>query len=643
MKSSVLHRLLATLLALIILNLLACGGAKQVMLLSQSDIATAEAEGTLFELYQNLESKKIEVRGSQLKELKMLQASIADRLTVQIQQQVNNALKGRQESTGVIDLITLRKLSNKINQLELINPSSYQQLNQQLAKATAKTNQTIQALKIEWESDAPGSQQALATLAKIAAITGEGSKESEVYHRARKNYIQNTAAQARTAYAERRFTNALDLAQKGLQVDPSNLVFESLSTQAKLEIFEQDFRSAMEQGKPKQAFNYLQEVADKPLIELIKRRMSSSMILLAKYFANSARLAYLNDQLHDAYTAFIKGRRIQQLLDRGDLGFPQEKMFLDKVMLKANSINDNLGVKYGLLMLVRQFDSGYPNLNQQLDKTLKMLSKRATTKIYISDFKEVSSNNSVIASVGRRVSKQLEIILFNKLGQQVQILSQPIVSSQDGRALSQLDGLLYTIQGDVLQSAIETNNHLGQRSINVITAIEKEPTEEYKKWSRRKRGDAPVHYKEREIKQEVTLKVTHIKKSAVLEISYQVVDPLSHKVILTKQLLKEQEFKGEAIAELKKGLYVQKYQAADLPSDIKIIDQLAKQVSSELGQSLVAYLAKPDELFYTKYEKNLEQGLSSRAIEFLANALVLTDKEEKQAWQQQLVNLALEN
>ncbi|MDQ7050528.1 MAG: hypothetical protein Q9M92_13765 [Enterobacterales bacterium] len=58
MKSLALNRLLVTLIVLLLINLLACGGTKPVMLLSQSDIASAEAQGTLFELYQGLENKK---------------------------------------------------------------------------------------------------------------------------------------------------------------------------------------------------------------------------------------------------------------------------------------------------------------------------------------------------------------------------------------------------------------------------------------------------------------------------------------------------------------------------------------------------------------------------------------------------------
>ncbi|MDQ7050527.1 MAG: hypothetical protein Q9M92_13760 [Enterobacterales bacterium] len=553
------------------------------------------------------------------------------------------SLTENSQSNGIVDLASLKKLSDKIKPLEKIKPTSYQRLKQQLLTAIANTSNKIQSLKSEWNEQAPTSGDALETLREIAMLAGEASKESEIYDKARQVFIQSTAKQARTAYADRNFDRALDLSKKGLQIDPANLVFESLSTQSKLALFEQKFRSSMEQGKPEQAYQYLIAMKDKPIIELIKRRMTSSINLLAKYFANSARLAYLHDGLYNAFIAFTKGRSIQKILDRGDLGFPQERMFLDKVMLKANSTKVGLGIKYGLLMLVHQFDSEYPSLNQQLTQTLKKLSKRATTKLYISDFKEVASTNSVIASVGRRVSKQLESILFNRLGQQVQILSQPIVVRQEDQEYSELEGAIVTIRGDVLQAAIETSYHLGQRTINVLTNIERIQTEEYTKWSKRNKGEAPQRYKERKIMQDVLLNVKYIKKIAVLEISYQVIDPVSHKVILTKELLKEQEFKGESIAELKKGLFYQKYQESDLPSDIKIIDLLAKRISVELGDSLIEYLIDPEELFYKKYEKNLKQGLRSSAVEYLANALVLNNEQDTAAHKQQLVNLALQN
>jgi len=642
MKLIVFQRLFSTFLFLLLISLVGCGGAKPV-LLSQSDIATAETEGTLFELYQDLETKKLQAGRSELKQLVVLQASVADKLVQLTRKTINkNVLKNR-NSDGLVDLLTLANLSSEIKKLEAIKPEVYQQLNKQLQILVAETAQEIQILKDNWQGKPSASIDGLENLLQIAKLAGKASTESELYSKTRLSFIQSTAEQARLAYAKRMFNTSLELSQKGLKIDPGNLQFESMMTQSQMQLFEQGFRSAMEHAKPEKAYQSLMLVAEKPIIELIKHRMENSINLLTQYFANSARFAYQKDKLYDAYKAFKKGRQVQKILDRGVIGFPQERLFLDKVMLKTQSVEDNLGIKYGLLILVHQFDPKYPNLNLQLEQIKQQLAKRATTKLNISDFKEVASSNSVIASVGRRVSKQLENMIFNKMGQQVIILSQHLDTSQNDLVVSELHGLEFSIQGDVLQAAIETTIHQGQRSKNVLTGIEKVETQEYKKWSKRKKGDAPQQYNERKTMQEIFLKVEHIKKLAVLEISYRIVEPSSHKVILTQELLKEDSFKGETIAEMQKGLFKQPFKEAELPSDIKIMDQLARQISEQLGDALMQYLSNPERIFFEKYENNMKLNKKALAANFLANAMVLADQPETSEWKQQLIKLSIQN
>ncbi len=625
------------LVALFLVSLLACGGAKPVMI-SQSDIQKADSTKQLVELYEQVEAQKADAGRKQRKHLAELQLEIADRLASKIKTLVDTQIAANQSSNGLIDLHSLNLSLKEVEMLRSINPTQYQLLKNQLAERVTATTNELLNLKSDLSQINPLTLEGVKQLEKIAALAGKGSDEFKEYQETRLALLESFGEQAREAYAKRMFNTSLELAEKGLQIDPGNLELDSMRTQSQTELFEQAFRSAMEHGKPDQAYQALLDVSDKPIMRLIKRRMASSISLLAKYFANNAQLHTQKEQLYQAYHEFLKARQIQKILDKGDLGFPQERQFLDKVMLLINKNEENLGKTYALLKLVEKFDSNYPTLSQQLSESKSAIAQRASSKIMISDFKEIRSSNSVIASVGRRVSKQLENILFNQLGQQVQLVGDISTSSKD----DQLNGLAYLIRGDVLQSAIETTKHLGQRNKLVKVATEKMETDAYKKWSKRKRGEAPPRYIEKEIKEEVSLKVEHIKKLAILEISYQILDPYSHKVLVSKNLSKEAVFQGETVLEFQKGLFKQNLKEADLPSDIKIMDQLAKIVSAELGESLILFLANPDQAFYARYQETLEKGDKLLASNLLANAIIVSDNEEVGSeWTEQLINHSL--
>ena len=115
-------------------------------------------------------------------------------------------------------------------------------------------------------------------------------------------------------------------------------------------------------------------------------------------------------------------------------------------------------------------------------------------------------------------------------------------------------------------------------------------------------------------------------------------------VKLMETRLKEKEFNGESINEYQKGDFHQKYLRADLPSDIKIIDNLATELAVQLGEKLRTYLQKPEQRFYNKYIDAKAQSDMVSAIELLANALAIAESKgmETEAWYNELKIMVLQ-
>lgn len=603
--------------------MLACGGAKKAVI-GPSDISQAKNEGTLEPLYDQATKLAVESRGSTKKEFIRVQSEIAQLLVQERVSLVNATLANKKTEYELVDRTNLLGLKDEINNMEQWDPERYQLILPMIQQALDKTNFEISDASAKAELNRDNIVEKMKWLKKSAVLAGSGQPENESYSKQLTESIKRLSSSGRDAYKRRMYNIALESAQKGIMLDPGNLQFESLLSQSEAALFEQEFRAALENGKPELAYQAFVEVADKPIMLQIRKKMERNILFLANYFAGNAKTAYDNGDFYAAYTEFKRGRDIQNKLSLNSKGFIQEKKFLDLIMQKAVTLKDAEGQKFALLSVVKEFDPAYPTLEESMSKVVEDISNRATTKLAVSEFKEVLSSNSVVGSVGRRVASKLEKILFEKLSNELQIVTD-ISSIQDDK----FSGVALSIHGEVLQAAIETSNNQGQRSINVQTGINKIETEEYTKWKKRKRGDAPIRYIEEKIMEDVTIRVEHIRKLAVVEVAYRIVEPSTQKVLLTNNLIKEAKHQGESTNELQKGLFHQSYVAADLPSDIKVMDNLANEVSKDLGAALSNYLSSPEKVFQQKSNLALEHGDHLMAIEMLSNAVVIADKKQQ--------------
>lgn len=639
MNTTIITRLMAFLMVFLMVSLLACGGSKKA-LISQSDINSAANSGTLAALYDKTAGLLKESRGSSKEDLMLVQSNIAKLLVGARVNRINEVLAGKKTEFDLIDQETLSDLEKSIQGMTQWNPNKYKELHQRLAQAIGKTASAIDEANANANKTKSDVVLFLKWKKKVAILSGPKSKNYASYTKERATTIDRLANTGRDAFEKRMFNLSLRAAEQGRAIDPGNIQFDSLLSQSQASLFEQAFRSSLENGKPESAYQALLDIADKPIMQQIQRKMKKNILLLSNYFAGNAKTAYGKGELYAAYNDFRRGRDIQKKLSVADRGFIQEKQYLDLLMDKTEGLQGNPGVKFGLLSVVKEFDPRYPSLEEKLIALSEQLSKRATTKLAVSEFREVLSSNSVVASVGRRVSSKLEKILFDQLGGQLQIVAELISTANAGG----YSGVALAIDGEVLQAAIETSKNRGQRTINVQTAINKTETEAYVKWKKRKRGDQPTQFDETKIMEDVTIHTENIKKLAVAEVAYRIIEPSTQKVLLTNNVTKEAQHSGTSTNEFQKGMFHQPYVDAALPSEIKIMDDLARQLSLDLGQTLLTYLAAPEKVFYQKHKDAIERGEIIGGIEYLSNAIVLAQNKDglKATWLAELKKLVLE-
>jgi len=619
-------------------GLIACGGGKPAMI-SQTDITDARQSGQLSSLYDKADKIIIDSRGSTKEEMIGIQSQIAKLLVEDQKAEIDKVLKNNKTEHGLVDRISLEGLITKVEKMRTWDFARYSVVLPSLKNQLEKTKHEISEAISMSERNSKDVVLQTQWLKKAGVLAGDKSDEISHYQSRLQKSVDMLTSQGVEAFKKRMFNMALTSAQKGLQIDPGNIQFESMVSQSEAALFEQNFRSALESGKPESAYQALQDIADKPIMLQVKKKMEKPILLLANYFANNAQVAYRKKDLLLAYSEFQRGRDIQKKLSKTSLGFIQEKEYLDLIMAKATQLQASNGAVYGLLSIVREFDPGYPTLDTALVNETRKLQNRATTKLSVSEFKEVLSSSSVVASVGRRVGSKLEKALFENLGQQLQIVADLSALGQP----TEFSGDYLSVEGEVLQAAIETSTNKGQRSQNVLTAIKKIETEDYADWKKRKRGEPPVQFHEEKVMEDILIQVEHINKLAVAEVAYRIVAPSTQKVLVTNNIVKEGKHSGDSINEFQKGLFHQKYVAADLPSDIKIMDDLATELSVAVGDSLIKYLANPEMNYFNHYQDAVKRGDNTSAVEFLSNAVVIANdaNQEKTNWINSLKQMVL--
>ncbi|WP_196138279.1 hypothetical protein [Aliikangiella sp. G2MR2-5] len=615
---------------------LACGGSNKA-LITQSEIDSARQSGTLSALYDKATKLISESGGSSKKEAIALQSKIAGLLTAKHSGEVE-ALLSRDESAQPITRSELLSSKSAIADMQQWSATDYTKLASKLDAKIAELNKKI---KVEIDkSELPGVSlvDKVLTLKRAALLAGTGEPETLLYETEKQKAIEYYQYEGSDGLQKGLYNTAMKAAESGLMLDEGNLQFESMLSQAQAGMFQKDFSYALENGKPESAYLSLMQVADKPIFLQLKKSMGTNMQVLANYFAGSAAKNYQKEMLDAAYNDFRKGRDIQEKLGISNKGFIQEKRFLDLVMARAKNKQSGVGKRQALLRVIQSFDPNYPRVQSEYNKLTEEIRARALTKLSVDSFKEVAAADPVVTSVGRRIGSKLEKYLFENLGNEVLI-----VAETNGQAGNGYQGLNLKVDGEVLQAAIETKVNKGQRSQQVQIGVDKQLTEAYQKWSKRKRGEAPKQYIENPIMDEVILTVEHIRKQAIAEVAFRIIEPSSGKILLTDNYVKEAQYSGESINEFKKGDFHQPYLPADMPTDIKIMDSLASELALTLGEKLGTYLAKPEEVFYRKANESKARGNLNAEIELLANAVFIAESKgvDSDQWLEQLKELSL--
>ncbi len=156
------------------------------------------------------------------------------------------------------------------------------------------------------------------------------------------------------------------------------------------------------------------------------------------------------------------------------------------------------------------------------------------------------------------------------------------------------------------------------------------PNPAYNTWlqlsaSEREKIAAPAQTIEVEENENVSVGVTEHRKAAVFTLNYQLLEAATDKVLFPGSDSKESSAEDTSTEGIEIGEFVMPFKVADLPSDSKMLDGLAREVALDVGAKLVESLSNQEEKYLADAQQLADDGDCQGHVRAVARAAAMQE------------------
>lgn len=598
------------------LALSACGPKKPEI--TQQQILEARSAGTLLDLYNKVQVDLSAASGSSKKSLQAIAQQIAEQLAVDKEQSILQSVEDARLPSGVAPLQTIESLKQEAEPMKTWNAMRYQSLRQKLNGETTQSQDQLAKQLLEVNKiPVDDTVRRISSMAVAAQIAGEGSTHYQNYQQQKERAIVNWMVDADTALASRQYTHAATFLRKVLGVDPGNAEAQEKLALAEQEGFETAFQKALEDSKPELALSELVRVSASPMFESVKSSLANNIQLLNDFFINRALQQSSQGALKSAYKSFIKARQIREIMGQppqheAEFDYLRKLMNFAQVMGQKKQFGDQMAY----LEIVNQFNPNYPKLQETLKQARQNVVEYAATSMWVQDFAQTGTEHSA----GKSVAKQVYSWVFEKMPGEIALVSAQQLSNADTSA----PGRLLTLEGDILQAGVDSENSTSKKTMRVVTESKKRPNPAYKEWQEDgSKGTAPPEFLVDEKKEDVSVTVNYTRKTGILSVNYRLVDQKSGQVLINESARDKLVFEGEGNEGVNIGEFNLSFKRPELPSELEIMEQLSVKVAEQIGTKLKTMLKDPDVRYESLGDRALDQNQIKSAKNYYGYAAAI--------------------
>ncbi|SMF52498.1 hypothetical protein SAMN02745866_03335 [Alteromonadaceae bacterium Bs31] len=631
MRSSLIVTLIATLI------LASCGSqpVKPVPVTSVSleDIQTMQSLDELTALYTSLEQG---LAGKEESEYASDFAALA-----QVQEQIlllqKSALETSLEQsrlgddsdyTSLVPLPALQKIGEGLNNVAGLDESTWANLTALVDKESTSTKSAIDILAKKIENKSSSGEQRIDFYQSLYTLSGDEAWRTKQESEVDALLVLIREATEAEAYDEQ-LQSKIALVKAALK-DNAEILDEMIDVDAK--IYAKKYFDALSNGDADSAYKTLQTLSQADDFSAVMDKLKPSSQKMAEYFTALADESVTKpENLGQSYRWYQQASEVRHILGLKAAPSASTKTLVTQLdnKYKALKKQQEEAAALAVLYAIQDFNPTKPGLRKSISQQEKTVLNSAIPHLSTTDFDSRYRDQDY----GDVITTFITQYLFEHIPNDVRIVEREQYEaimrerklSGNSEALSSVDLL---VSGSVLESKVDSSEAKNKKLMRVVVGKETVPNPGYTAWLKmsnrdRKRVDQPSETITVNKEENISVGVTRHRKVGIFSVSYRLVEAESGEVIFPDSIMLSKEYEDESSEGVEIGEVVVPFKLADLPSDVKILDELAREVATEIGQHLVATLENQELKYLESLKAATDQNDCVSEVDSLANALMI--------------------
>ncbi len=604
-------------------------------------IAAAERGGNLEAYFEKMsaEAGKKSMFGDN-KEAQAAMREAGRRLAEVKRKEAQGILDSGRLPGGLAPLALLGQIESIASRMQRWDPEQQKAFVRDLAGERARTQAALDQANAAYRGlDEQALRERHRLLGEVAALAGTASIEGQAILRTREKLLQEAYASGVRALEAMRLDEAETRFGQLIEVAPGYGDAEQKLAATRVAQFTHLAGHRRDEAGATQALAMYETLRQRPDFASLKPELAPAALGLYQFMTAKGGAATQEDMLPEAYAWLQRARTLRAQLDIPQGLSPEEKRFAEQVFVLAESAakRNAPGLALGYAFVVQDVYPDFPGLRRSLRELQERTLDRATKKITAASF----TGNGDAARLGSSVASKLTQLLFHALPNDIRIVErdqlqavmreQEIVAMQ-GSSNVNLSSADYLVQGAILEAMVENSEKKGRKTVRVVTRKNRIANPDFAVWERGPRtGEAPPQFREEPVYEDIPLNITLNRKIGVLGVSYRIVDASNARMLFTDTLTRKRTESGESSEGVQLGEFSSPMKIAELPSDSEILESLANDVASHIGNQMVEFLRDAEAKYEAAAERARNDDNPAGAAEMLANAWSLVQKKGKPA------------
>ncbi|MDF2445523.1 MAG: hypothetical protein K0S46_759 [Moraxellaceae bacterium] len=622
--------------------------------LSPLALQAAQQEGSLQSLYDQNTAR---IAGQNLRTERGRQAlDQHNRMGSMLAQNLEATFRKEQQQLtqdGLVPLPLIEAQRARIPDTLRWDPAAYRRLTGEFAAIRDKTRAGIAARQDELAQLGPNDGvKRTGVLASLAALTRDPR-----YERERTDVLAGMRQRIEEAIQKEQYPEARQAIKELQQITPDDAELRARMTLVNTRLFEREIWNLLTEGKADDAYARFMAQSEAPEFPEMLQLLGGSTGDMVAYFVAQAGTAFSENRYADTYHLLNQVRDLRARANAEDNRPPQEQAFLKTIQERYVSAAEagNIGLALGYLKVIERFDPQYPGLQDNLRATQELALAKATRRIELKPFTNATGN----AEFGGAVAASLTEHLSAKVPKGLQLLDQKpaepakVSEAKPGKKKGRKEtpkaepiAADYVIQGQILESRVDTSQEEGSNTMRVTTGNETVDNPAYLEWAalpedQRGGQPAPEPTITREASEDVTVKLQVQRKVGVVTASFRLVEAATGKVLASGSETLREEIAAEGNEGMERGQFRLPPKLPTLPADSEILQKLTARISGVIGDKVVQQLQRPEARYAEAAKRFVEEGNLALAADNEAYSFTLATLNGHEASTQTLEQYAV--